>query len=120
VLYPLNYIFSPLLTPDRPATHVSCCQFLSSQNHYCRYADNHDTLNEEDPLELSGLYLVWETRIAGLQSGEGRMMIDSVVWRNTSNVTDRQQRRHSRNASVDHNRERRQGKDVCRSEMITT
>jgi len=34
----------------------------------------------EDPLELSGSYLVWKSRMAGLQSGGGRMMIDSVVW----------------------------------------
>jgi len=28
--------------------------------------------------------------MAGLQSGEGRMMIDSVVWPQYINVTDRQ------------------------------
>jgi len=37
-------------------------------------------LNDENTLELSRSYLVRETRMAGLQSGEGRMMIDSVVW----------------------------------------
>jgi len=29
--------------------------------------------------------------MAGLQSGEGRMMIDSVIWAQYINVTDRQQ-----------------------------
>jgi len=33
--------------------------------------------------------------MAGLQSGEGRMMIDSVVWAQYINLTDRQPRRHS-------------------------
>jgi len=46
-----------------------------------------------------------KTRMAGLQSGEGRMMIDSVVWAQYINVTytwhtaayaDRQPRRHSK------------------------
>jgi len=31
-----------------------------------------------------------KTRMAGLQSGEGRMMIDSVVWAQYINVTDTQ------------------------------
>jgi len=31
-----------------------------------------------------------EWRTAGLQSGEGRMMIDSVVWAQCINVTDTQ------------------------------
>jgi len=30
-----------------------------------------------------------ETRMAGLQSGEGRLVIDSVVWAQYSNLTDR-------------------------------
>jgi len=36
--------------------------------------------------------------MAGLQSGEGRMMIDSVVWAQYINVTDthRQPRRYSK------------------------
>jgi len=41
-----------------------------------------------------------KTKMAGLQFGEGRMMIDSVVWTQYINVqthrqTDRQPRRHS-------------------------
>jgi len=44
--------------------------------------------------EISLIYRVhiWygETRMAGLQSGEGRMMIDSVVWAQDINVTDTQ------------------------------
>jgi len=32
--------------------------------------------------------------MAGLQSGEGRMMIGSIVWAQYINVTDRQPRRH--------------------------
>jgi len=46
----------------------------------------------------SGSYLVWETRMAGLQSGEGRMMIDSVVWAQYTNVTDTQPRRHNKSS----------------------
>jgi len=38
-----------------------------------------------DPLELSGSYLVWENWV---QSGEGRMMIDSLVCVQYINVTD--------------------------------
>jgi len=34
--------------------------------------------------------------MAGLQSGEGRMMIDSVIWEKYINVTDTQPRRHSK------------------------
>jgi len=50
-----------------------------------------DTLSEGDPVELLGSYLVWEDyRMAGLQSGEGRMMIYSVVWAQYINVTDSQ------------------------------
>jgi len=33
--------------------------------------------------------------MAGIQSGEGRMMIDSVVWAQYINVTDTQPRLHS-------------------------
>jgi len=34
--------------------------------------------------------------MAGLQSGEYHMMIDSVVWAQYTKVTDRQPRRHSK------------------------
>jgi len=40
-----------------------------------------------------------KTRMAGLQSGEGRMMIDSVVWVQHTNVTDRQTHRQPRRHS---------------------
>jgi len=43
---------------------------------------------------------IWygNTRMAGLKSGKGRMMIDSVVWAQYINVTDthRQPRRHNK------------------------
>jgi len=44
---------------------------------------------------------IWyeKTRMAGLQSGEGRMMIDSVVWAQYVNVTDRQTHRQPRRRS---------------------
>jgi len=58
-----------------------------------------DALNEGHLLELSGSYLVWETRMAGLQSGEGRMMIDSVVWTQHINMTDTQRATHPRRDS---------------------
>jgi len=38
--------------------------------------------------------------MAGLQSGEGRMMIDSVVWAQYINVTDRQTDSHVAIANV--------------------
>jgi len=45
---------------------------------------------------LSCRVRIWygETRMAGLQSGESRIMIDSVVWAQYINVTDTQPRRH--------------------------
>jgi len=56
------------------------------------YWPNSPTFNYPSPIgriELSGSYLVWKkTRMAGLQSREGRMMIDSVVWAQHINVTD--------------------------------
>jgi len=53
-------------------------------------APTFDSLNEED-FELSGLYLVGGNyRMAGLQSSEGRMMIDSVIWAQYINVSDTQ------------------------------
>jgi len=39
-----------------------------------------DAFNEGDSLWLSGSNFMWKTRMAGLQSGEDRMMIDLVVW----------------------------------------
>jgi len=57
-----------------------------------------DTLNAWDSLELS-LKFGMKTQMAGLQSGEGRMMIDSVIWAQfismTDTQTDRQPRCHS-------------------------
>jgi len=49
------------------------------------YAIPFDAVREGNHLELSGSYLV---RMAGLQSGEGRMMIDSVDWAQYINGTD--------------------------------
>jgi len=42
-------------------------------------------LDEKNPFDLSGSY--GKTRMAGLRSREGRMMIDSVVWAQYINVT---------------------------------
>jgi len=39
-------------------------------------------------LELSGSHLVKKTRMSGLQSGDDKMMINSVVWAQYINVTD--------------------------------
>jgi len=54
------------------------------------------TPSMRDPLELSGSYLFWyeKTRMAGLQTGEGRMIIDS--WTQCINMPDTQPRRHSK------------------------
>jgi len=43
-------------------------------------------------IPLSYRVHIWcgKTRMTGLQSGEGRMMIDSVVWAQYINVTDTQ------------------------------
>jgi len=54
------------------------------------YAIPFVALNEVDPLELLDSYLGRKTKMAELQSGEGRMMIDSVVSVQHINVTDRQ------------------------------
>jgi len=40
--------------------------------------------------------------MAGLQSGEGRMMIDSVVWAQHINVTDRHTNSHVTTAIAEH------------------
>jgi len=41
--------------------------------------------------DAAGVHIWYgKTRIAGLQSGEGSMMIDSVVWAQYINVTDTQ------------------------------
>jgi len=51
-----------------------------------------NALNERDPLDprtIGFIFGVGKTRMAGLQSGEGRLMIDSVVWTQYINVTDR-------------------------------
>jgi len=47
-------------------------------------------LKRGDPLELS--VHIWHitTGMAGLQSGKGRMIIDSIVWTQYNNVTDTQ------------------------------
>jgi len=73
---------------------VSCCAVL-----YPIYWP--DRLNFTHPLTFhapsegipsSYRVHIWckKTRMAGLQSGEGRMMIDSVVWAQYINVTDTQ------------------------------
>jgi len=54
------------------------------------YAVPFDACTKCDPQELSGSFCYEKTRMAGLQSGEGRMMIDSVVWAQYINVTDTQ------------------------------
>jgi len=49
-----------------------------------------DAFSEMNPLELSGIIWYGKTRMTGLQSGEGRMMIDSVIWAQYMNITDTQ------------------------------
>jgi len=61
-----------------------------------------DALNEGDLLELLGSY--GKTRMTGIQSGEGRMLIDSVIWAQYINVTDMQtatQPRRDSNSRLD-------------------
>jgi len=53
-----------------------------------------------DPFELSGSCRCGKTRMTGLQSGEGRMMIDSVVWAQYINMTVTQTRRHSKYRAI--------------------
>jgi len=52
--------------------------------------------SEGDSLQLPGSYLVWENKNGWATIWLGRMMIDSVVWAQYINVTDRQPRRHSK------------------------
>jgi len=93
-------VIAPLLTPDWPAARVPCCHLVSaftivifsSQNHQCRYANSHDAIREENPLELSeklewlGYNLVkvawWSTQSFGHNTS---------TWQ-----THRQPRRHSK------------------------
>jgi len=56
-----------------------------------------DAFSERDPFELHVRY--GRTRMAGLQSGVGRMMIDSVVWAQYINVTDTQTDKQTRRLS---------------------
>jgi len=60
-----------------------------------------DALSDGNPSSYRVHIWYGKTRMAGLQSGEGRMMIDSVVWAQYINVTDtqipRQPRRRSKN-----------------------
>jgi len=55
-----------------------------------------DALNEGDPSSYQVRIGYEKTRMAGLQSGEGRGMIDSVVWAQYINVTDTQTHREPR------------------------
>jgi len=75
--------------PDLHEKSLGSCNFLPT------FLPS-DTLNEEDPLELSGSYYGnWKTRMAGLQFSKGCMMINSffghntLVWQ-THRQTDRQ------------------------------
>jgi len=57
-----------------------------------------NVVNDGDHLELYRVHIGWgKTRMAGLQSGEDRMMIDSVVW--AQYVTDTQPHRQPRRQS---------------------
>jgi len=56
----------------------------------CTHATPSDALSEGDTFKLSGSYLAWKNHSGELPSGEGRMMIDSVVWAQYINVTDTQ------------------------------
>jgi len=47
-----------------------------------------DALNEGTPSSYRAHSWCGKTRMAGLQSGVGRMMIDSVVWTQYINATD--------------------------------
>jgi len=61
-----------------------------------------DVLNKGIPLSYRVHIWHGKTRMAGLQSGESRTMINSVVWAQYINVTDTQPRRYmprQRNAS---------------------
>jgi len=64
----------------------------------CTYGIPFDALDEGDPLELSRVHIWYrKTRTAELQSSEGCMMIDSVVWAQYINMTEhRQPRRYGK------------------------
>jgi len=54
--------------------------------------NNVASLAYDTPIEgiPSGSYLVWKTRIVGIQSPKGRMMIDSIVWAQHISVAETQ------------------------------
>jgi len=66
----------------------------------CYLSTTRSSAIADKPPNAAGSYLVWKTRMAGLQSREGRTMIDSVVWAQYINVLDtqmhRQPHRHSK------------------------
>jgi len=69
----------------------SVCQAASHNFKICNFLLTtfpFDTVSEEIPSSYRVHIWYGETRMAGLQSGEGLMMIDSVVWAQYINVTD--------------------------------
>jgi len=58
------------------------------------YAILFDALNERIPWSYWVHIWYWKTRMAGLQSSEGRTMIDSVAWVQCINLTDTQLHSH--------------------------
>jgi len=84
-----------LVHVDVPCCAVRSCPVVNDNDSLAGFSDVYpplpfDAFNEGDLLELSGLFWCGKTRMAGLQSGKGLMMIDSVVWAQYINVTDRQ------------------------------
>jgi len=86
-----------------PCCTIKSCPLVNDCNLLLRFSNFYLPLSHLTPsLPLGYLVHVWrgKTRMAGLQSGEDHMMIDSVVWAQYINVTDRhtdtQTRRHSK------------------------
>jgi len=74
-------------TARHVCTPMLCCQALNSiLTYFCHL------MNSMRGITSGYQVHIWygKTRMAGLQSGEGRVMINSVVWAQHINVTDTQ------------------------------
>jgi len=70
-----------------PCCAVKSCPLVNDCDLLAAFSDFYLHLSHLRPSISSSYHLVRETRTAGLQSGEGLMMMDSVVWAQYINVT---------------------------------
>jgi len=98
----LSLTSRPTTLEARHRCAVETCPLVNDCDLVARFCDfylplSHLTTSMREILSSYRVH-IWcgKTRMAGLQSGESRMMIDSVVWAQYITVTHRQPRRHSK------------------------